>query len=132
MFSKRKPMMNIEIDIDQFQKEKISIYSANEIKKKLGQFLTTYTINDPCVKKRIMERVSAFVNQIQDKKVFREPIQEFPQPYTPNDKTMSKLCNIAKRKQNLKERIKHSSIISPHSIRINNLKMPTKKKILSM
>jgi hypothetical protein len=121
MFTKRKPVMVIEIDIDQFQKEKILIYSTNEIKKKLGQFLTTYTINDPCVKKRIMDRVSAFVNKIEDKKIFREPIPNPPKPYTPNDKTMNKLSKIAKRKKKLKERIKQNSSISPQSISKDNL-----------
>lgn len=105
---KRKPLFSIDVDLDDVQKERISIYSIGEVKKKMGQFLTTYSITDPRIKKRIMERIINFLKKIEDKKIYKHPLQEsLTSCYTPATKTMNKLNEIAKRKINLKNRIKY-------------------------
>ena len=114
MFIKRKPLINIEIEIDEVQKERISIFTSNEVKRKIGQFLTTYNINDPKVKKRIMDRILMFFKQIEEKKLFRSPIQESKnKTYKPNYKTLNKLNYISKKKQLLQNRIKGYRNTSP-------------------
>ena len=67
---KRREVMVLEVEVDEMQTEKIRIFSTDEVKKKLGQFFKAYSINDPLFKKRIIDRIGNFMEQLQEKKLY--------------------------------------------------------------
>ena len=73
--TKRRPLFTLEMEVDEMQTEKIQIFSVAEIKRKVCQFFKSYSINDPIFKKKVMNRVNTFLNQLQEKKMFSNPLK---------------------------------------------------------
>lgn len=73
--SKRRPLFTLELEVDEMQTEKIQIFSTMEIKRKINQFFKSYSINDPIFKKKIMDRVNSFFDQLQEKKMYSNPLK---------------------------------------------------------
>ena len=73
--TKRRPLFTMELEVDEMQTEKIHIFSTLEIKKKISQFFKSYSINDPVFKTKIMNRINSFFDQLQEKKMYSNPLK---------------------------------------------------------
>lgn len=72
------PLFVLDLEIDEFQTEKISIFSEKEINIKLSHFFKNYSINNPEFKKKIFHRVSRFFDHIKTRNLFNRPMNESP------------------------------------------------------
>lgn len=73
--SKRRPLFTLELEVDAMQTEKIQIFSMQEIKRKVTQCFKSYSVNDPVFKKKVMRRIEAFIEQLEEKKLFSNPLK---------------------------------------------------------
>jgi hypothetical protein len=85
--TKRRPLFTLEMEVDEMQTEKIQIFSMQEIKRKVSQFFKSYTINDPVFKKKVMQRVNSFVEQLEEKKMFSNPLKSSDLHLKSNEKS---------------------------------------------
>lgn len=68
------PLFILDLEIDEFQTEKISIFAEKEIPAKLSHFFKNYSINNPDFKKKIFRRVTRFFEHIKNQNLFEKPL----------------------------------------------------------
>lgn len=70
------PLFTLDLQVDEIQTEKISIFSGKDIQPKLSHFFKNYGINNPDFKKKIFQRVTRFFDYLQNQNLFDKPMYE--------------------------------------------------------
>ena len=70
----KAPLFTLDLEIDEIQSEKISIFSREDINPKLSHFFKTYCINNPEFKKKLFNRVIRFFELLDTKNLFSKPL----------------------------------------------------------
>lgn len=77
-----QPLFVIDINIDEIQNEKISIFNEEEIKEKVSKLFQTYLITHPTVKRKLFERIQKYFDLLKSKQFFQTPINKQPNQTT--------------------------------------------------
>jgi hypothetical protein len=74
------PLFTLDLEVDEIQTEKISIFSEKDIQPKLSHFFKNYGVNNPDFKKKIFKRVTQFFEYIKNQNLFNQPMFSTLQP----------------------------------------------------
>ena len=71
-------MFILDLEVDEIQTEKISIFSEEDIQPKLSHFFKNYGVNNPDFKKKIFQRVKRFFEYMKNQNLFDRPMFDSP------------------------------------------------------